>query len=404
MVLIKVVIDNINNNINDKYFSFEIKNYLKNNPQFTGLIVVDCYGKIHNANQQYIPQDFNNKIVYISSLSFQQNHLILGKQIRRYTYNLIRNFKNLLCIGGESYLYSYICNIPSYNITNNSNIYNDMKYNNSNPKFINKLVDYNDNMLYSYLPLYSNCLINLSKLNINLINILNNYKADNIIIISCHHDDFWKKIKLLTNYKLISRKKFICYKMKYFITVNILVKKQNIFVSLGHNCSISWNLKQLNLKKESYPFDWCEISLTKLIKVLSNNFLDYEKVEIVKLSPNHIDFDNPENKETYIIKNKYNIRFAHEVISKMGLEEFSNKLLERIERFKKLKNPIFIIINSFADCKTKYKDNYNMLKILLDKYFNKYKLKIIHNNLNCNNYIDWKYSHLNWRKIFNNLI
>lgn len=383
MTLTKVVICK---DKNIDFISIQIKDYIKKNPTFSGQIIVDKFNKVHTKDTLYIPQLFNNNTVYISYKSFQQNHSVLAKMIRKYTYSIIKNFNNIICIGGESYIYALTSKINNiYHYTNNIHIYNDVNYNLKyyHKNLVNIIVNYNNNIDF---PSYSNCLINLSKLNIKLIQTINNNNFNNIIIISCHHNDFWKKIKLLSNYKLQSRKKFICYKMKYFITVNILIKK-NTYISLGHNCSVAWNLQQLNLRTISYPFDWCEMSLKQLIKVLSNNFLDYEKLEIVKLSTNHINFDN--NKPSYIIKNPYNIKFAHEVISKMELNEFSNKLLERITRFKNLKNPIFIRIENNNI------NNYDELKLLLNKYFDKYKLIIIDKN----NYTDWKYSHLDWKKI-----
>jgi glutaredoxin-related protein len=429
-MLQKIIIDKIHPNYN--HVSTEIKDFLKKNSNFNGLIIVDCFGKVHTDYKNYIPQNFNNNIVFISAKSFQQNHIILSKQIRKYVANKIINCNlqnrlqsrllcsNLLCIGGESYLYGLTNpflrnNGKILNLTNNIYIYNDIIYNkfiySKNKNIISFLIDYNNlniNENYNNLNVnlqssnlhndynlndYSTCIINISTLNYNLITNINKLsKLNIIIIISCHHDDFWKKIKLLTNYNLLSRKKFICYKLKYFLTVNIFIRKQT-FVSLGYNCSVAWNLKLLNLRKESYPFDWCDISLSKLINVLSNNFIDYEKVEIIKLSNNFKYFgENEKDIPTFILNNKYNVKFAHEVISKIELLDFSNKLLERIERFKKLKNPTFIRIE-----KNNINTSYDELKQILNKYFDNYKLIIIPTN----NFIDWKYSNLDWFKIIN---
>ena len=64
-------------------------------------------------------------------------------------------------------------------------------------------------------------IINLSKLVVNLLKIINVSNVKLLIIISCHHDDFWKKIKYLSNYKLISRKQII--NTNNFITVNCFI-------------------------------------------------------------------------------------------------------------------------------------------------------------------------------------
>jgi hypothetical protein len=44
-------------------------------------------------------------------------------------------------------------------------------------------------------------------------------------------------------------------------------------ISLGSNCSIAYWQKYYNLRKEAYPFDWCDLPFNKLIKVLENDFL-----------------------------------------------------------------------------------------------------------------------------------
>ena len=44
------------------------------------------------------------------------------------------------------------------------------------------------------------------------------------------------------------------------------------YISLGSNCSITYQLGKLGLRNNSYPFDWTKISLTQLIKILENDF------------------------------------------------------------------------------------------------------------------------------------
>ena len=84
------------------------------------------------------------------------------------------------------------------------------------------LVDSNCFVKMVFLPV---CLINLSKLSKGLLNILNKNNYEKIIIISCHHDDFWNKINILKNYIIKNRRYFICEKLKYFITVSVFIKK-----------------------------------------------------------------------------------------------------------------------------------------------------------------------------------
>jgi hypothetical protein len=403
-MLNKIVIDK-NTDIN--IIPTKIKEYLKKNISFTGLVILDYFGNIHINDKNYIPQLFNNHMIYISSNSFQQNNIILSIEIRKYVANLIKNYDNLVCIGGESYMYAltnkHTKNI--YHYTNNISIYNDCSYNSKYRKIniSNNIVNYNNNF---NLKDDSYCIINISKLVTNLINLVNNNNYKNIIIISCHHDNFWNKIKLLTNYKLVSRKKFICHKLKYFITINLFTKKP-VFVSLGANCSVAYALKKYNLRNITYPFDWSNVSLKQLIDVLENDFTDFEKVDIHKLSLNHVNFET--GHPTYIIKNKYNIKFAHESYT---CANFSEKLLERVDRFRKLINPTFIRLEMN---KINIDDLHKLIK-LLDLHYDKYKLivitkdnldkitdKIVYYKLDVE-YKDWKYEHFNWNKIFNTIL
>ena len=219
MYLTKMQVTNI------KMVILSILNNIKND--YKGFSITDCFDRVYLYEKDYLPQEFNNKIVFISGNSFQQNHRILSKSIRKFVNSLIENEILLLCIGGESYIYGitnkYIKKI--YHYTNSRYIYNDCEYNNKFYKkdLENNHIDYNDDKLIIVSDI-NVCLINLSNLTKNLINKLdkNNYKK--IIIISCHHEDFWKKIKNFKNYKLKKRKYFICDKIRYFITVNIFYK------------------------------------------------------------------------------------------------------------------------------------------------------------------------------------
>ena len=85
----------------------------------------------------------------------------------------------------------------------------------------------------------------------------------------------------------------------------------SIFISLGGNCSVAYHLNDFALRDEAYPFDWCDIKINQLIKVLDDNFKDYNNLKIKKLSENHL---NEKEKSTYILNNDYNIKFAHEVL------------------------------------------------------------------------------------------
>lgn len=379
---------------------------------------------------------FNKYPIYISNNSFKQN-IYISKDIQFHIKDLLYDIKlnKLICIGGESYLYG-LCNDDINKIihyTNSKYIFNDVLFNN---KFFNKniknyLIDYNN---FDKLISGDILILNIARLNINLLNIINKRFFKYIIIINCHHLEFWKRIKYLTNFKLINRKQFIC--KDYFVSVTLFKYKykQPVFISLGNNCSISYQLQNLGIKKYSYPFDWCKISISQLNDILENNFEDFSDINIKKFSNNHLYNDN--NKYgSYLLHNKYNITFAHELFinSNKNINKFKLKLNKRIKRFLDHKNDyiIFIIIehkqsneNKLLELVNKLNKYFNYFKILyikiddieniktislkntnLDKNYkisisNKYNyIKTIHVNKNIINWEDWKYSNLDWHNI-----
>ncbi len=205
-----------------------IQTYVRAN-NYKGFIMCDAFDKIiTNNSTQFIPQEFNGSIIFISAQSFQQNNQVIGNQIRKYVRDLIKNFKlnQITCIGGESYLYGLTEHVPNiYAYTNFQSIYEDIRFNtqmNPSSKCQAHLCNYNKINQIEPSPV---CLINLSSLNVNLLKLLNAMPFEQIIIISCHHVDFWKKIKYLPNYKIKSRKQFISCDLGYFLTVSVLIGK-----------------------------------------------------------------------------------------------------------------------------------------------------------------------------------
>lgn len=174
-------------------------------------------------NDKIIPINHNEKIFFVNINSFIQNNMTIGKYVRKSVYDIIYSSNNILSIGGESYM--YIINKKGKFLTNNKLILEDFNFNKKiyNSSIKGNIINYNNFNIINEK--FDSCIINLSKLNESLINGLNIMKIYKIIIISCYHNDFWKKIKFLSNFKLVKRKKYIDNKSRYFLTVNLLIKK-----------------------------------------------------------------------------------------------------------------------------------------------------------------------------------
>lgn len=371
---------------------------------------------------------FNNYYFFISDSSFSQ-HIIIRKEIRNYINTLINkyyilsnNMSIIVCMGGESYLYG-LCNNFNYIVhyTNSKFIYNDAKLNNSiyKKKLENNIIDYNN---FNFIKNGDCLILNLARLNINLLKQCNNRYYKFIIIINCHHTEFWKRIKYLDKYKILNRKQFIV--SNYFVTVTILkyIHTIPIYISLGNTCAIAYQLNNLNLRIHSYPFDWCKINISQLNNVLDNNFNDYCDFKIIKFSNKH-ELLNHKAIGSLLLKNKYNITFAHELYSTSNCDIMllENKINNRIINFLNLKNQqiYFVIHNQIIN-----KNELNKLINNLNKYFYKFKIIYITNNtinniniyktINRNNLIikfidyniinwaDWTLSSVDWYKILYN--
>jgi hypothetical protein len=184
------------------------------------------------------------------------------------------------------------------------------------------------------------------------------------------------------------------------------------FISLGSNCSVAYQLNKYDYRYEAYPFDFAKTGLNKLISVLETDFKDYTNIEIIKKSVNHkyIDKNIITDMASYIVKNYYGIQFAHEIMEK-DIDEFKIKLLRRIERFKKLKNPTFIRIETQKFKRDNYIIKMEELIKKLEFYFDNFKLiiisdiPIIHEKITwikLKDYTkDWTYSEIvDWKNLF----
>lgn len=184
------------------------------------------------------------------------------------------------------------------------------------------------------------------------------------------------------------------------------------YVSLGGNCAVAFQLDKFNKSHKRYPFDWCNMTLHQLIDVLNNNFHNFEDINVVKKSLNHVCFKTNDD-YSLILKNKYNIKFAHELLNDDNIIEFKQKIKRRIERFNNLKCPIFIRLELFNKSKEYLEKNYEkLLKVLKSRFDNFYmiiisnkeieiidKHVIFHKFENYDN--DWKYDNLDWKMILN---
>lgn len=211
------------NTVDLQYLHIELQNYIKKN-NYIGNISLDYKNNIR-IDKKLIPFLLFNHIIFKYNNTFQQNNKLLSNKIRKNVLYNCGYICNITCIGGESFIYPILLKLKKFNFYSDSqklveesifnfNIYNKNINNNC------KIIDYNNCKNFHC---FENLIVNLDTLNKNLMKIINKKKINKLIIINCNHKDFWKKIKLLTNFKLKKRKKFISN--HYFISINILYYK-----------------------------------------------------------------------------------------------------------------------------------------------------------------------------------
>lgn len=127
------------------------------------------------------------------------------------------------------------------------------------------------------------------------------------------------------------------------------------FISLGSTCSVAYQLQQLNLRQQAYPFDWLRVeSLDDVTNTVKNNFANFitscQKTSESDKFPISTDDKFPEknelNQNSLIMKNKYNIKFYHDFDNKTIINQIEEKYQRRIDRFilaiKEKKNLCFV--------------------------------------------------------------
>jgi len=260
-----------------------IKQYIEENYKTfitETIIYTNIYEIIDNINNPLtrIPIYLNSDLLILPNIciykginSFEQNNINLSSKIRNNVIiNLINNIsllkkhthnkRILLGIGGEYYVYQCLLyNLNIYDkyigITNNIDIYNDCNFN------FQRIIKNKHNYTSYYIKSYNDLsfvnsdtlnqtdnfdtqiedmktqlndeniiidiIINLAKLNINVINFINSNitKINTLIIISCKQKDFNNKIKKFNTYiqNNIKYSSFIDESSKQIVSVHSII-------------------------------------------------------------------------------------------------------------------------------------------------------------------------------------
>jgi hypothetical protein len=159
------------------------------------------------------------------------------------------------------------------------------------------------------------------------------------------------------------------------------------YISLGNDCSVSYQLRKLHLQNESLPFDWMRIdnmdSICNILESRFDGFANFAEYNIKKQSDNFDNFDITACKSRYkMVHRQYGFTLPHEYNdSSISIPDFEEKYSRRIARFNSIVldasiHKIFVRMNNLKDITNKLENvldyygvtNYKVIHIVADEY------------------------------------
>jgi hypothetical protein len=219
---------------------------------------------------------------------------------------------------------------------------------------------------------------------------------------------------------------FILYFAFCVLRLLFQMSKSPVFISLGSDCSVSYQLRRLGLQTMSMPFDWLRIDKPEMIiDILGNKFAGFAKFDqyIVKVQSANFAIasqlvttdTNTDTEERMVslkrlVHFKYKFIAPHEFVNdEINIAEFESKYDRRIKRFDLLVKDstipkVFVRLGNKAEIDKK---KIEKLELALHSYgCQNFKLLMI----NANEYdeliprdavFDWHRDYIPWHSIIN---
>ena len=195
------------------------------------------------------------------------------------------------------------------------------------------------------------------------------------------------------------------------------------YISLGCDCSVSYNLRKLCLQKcGTMPFDWMKLmNINNLVDILDNDFRDvYDYSKYIKKKQNPV-FDNQQNlmanmsgdvgvkSLVKLVHMEYGFILPHEsVLDTIDVLEFEKKYSRRVERFRCVVKDntickVFVRLLDKNNCKDTIDNRIKKqnLELALSRYgCCNFEIKYINDtNLPEHSMFDWKREYLPWQSL-----
>lgn len=174
--------------------------------------------------------------------------------------------------------------------------------------------------------------------------------------LGCWVEDFanWQNLAKKTIKLILPFGLFIFYILHFIFCIlllSFLMSKSPVYISLGSDCSVSYQLRRLKLQTCSMPFDWMRIDkLEIIIDILGNKFAGFAKFDQYNIKVQSSNFaiarqlaitDTHTEERVASLKRlvhtKYKFIAPHEFINnEIHIAEFESKYVRRIKRFELL--------------------------------------------------------------------
>ena len=164
----------------------------------------------------------------------------------------------------------------------------------------------------------------------------------------------------------------------------------NIYIPLGFDCNCSAKLRDNNLRKNAYPFDWNIVTYSSIYNIINNNFVDLFNKEYLIYSNKKIyhKYDNDIDNFKVLIpvfNIKYNILFIHDFVEMIDdsiiFDKYNKRITKFINTLSDINNNIILV---YEDTSFEYINN--IYTYWNDYFDDKDIFKNIYEDLNNNDY------------------
>lgn len=148
--------------------------------------------------------------------------------------------------------------------------------------------------------------------------------------------------------------------------------KYDYIISLGCNCSVSNSLRDMNIKKDTFLFDWNHTHIIKILETFKNKFTNF--FDVTNIRPVHNGFAELINDNDNIEVENWKIKYVHDKkeITKgkinVILEKYNRRSLKLLNLLNSNNKILFIRIATYY--KNEYEEIIELVEIIKQNFPN----------------------------------